>query len=85
MQINHVHKTDARLHNRMVVVVGKKIFDNVMPLESAFFVKGNRERAVACSDLKGVIAIMKFFFQKFNQLFAVAFSLAFGNGGDVLY
>ena len=52
LQINHVNKLNACLKNGMVVVSGKKIFYNMMPLESAFFVKGNGEGTVAGSHLQ---------------------------------
>ena len=50
-KIDHVRQLDAALINRVAVVVRKKVFDGVGADKTAFLIKRNGQRAVACPDL----------------------------------
>ena len=52
--------------------------------KATFFIKGYRQRAVACSHLQYRKLSAVFFNKKFNQRFGIAFSLKWGNCSDIL-
>lgn len=57
-QVNHIFKQNACLHDRVVVVVDEEILDAVVAHETAYLVKGHRERAVPRTHLQRVIGTL---------------------------
>ena len=51
LQINHIDEFYAAFYNFAVVIVGKKILNDVRFCKSAVFVKRHGKRAVARADL----------------------------------
>ena len=55
LQKNHIDEPDAAFKNRAVVVVHEKIFNDVMALEAAFFIKRNCQRTVFGTNLQNFV------------------------------
>ena len=65
-------------------MIRKEIWHGMRAYKATFFIKGYRQRAVACSHLQYRKLSAVFFNKKFNQRFGIAFSLKWGNCSDIL-